>query len=692
MHRSLRVIAVLAALGWPFVPSPLAGQTPKRETPTRLETQTGPVAVERLASLEHPWGMAYLPDGRLLVTEKPGRLRLFGDGKLSPPVAGVPEVVFRGQGGLLDVAVDPDFERNRYVYLSYAEAAEPQPPDARETGDPRFAGFLDTTDVLVRGAAVARARLDGERLTGLRVIWRQVPKTVGRGHYGGRLAFGPDGKLYITSGDRMRFDPAQDRAGNLGKVVRIDPDGSIPSDNPFAGRAGVRGDIWTLGHRNPLGIAFEPGTGRLWIHEMGPLGGDEVNLLQPGGNYGWPVVSNGDNYDGSPIPDHGTSKEFALPLHGWTPVVSPSGLAFYTGHLFPGWRGGMLLGGLSSESLIRLTFREGRPANEERIHVGKRIRDVIEAPDGAVLVLTDGPEGELLRLTPLASVTQAARSARADRAGRSERRRARQGQGPVVATVNGLRGPEAVRYDPDQDVYFVANFDGDPTAADNNGFISRVRPDGTVDRLRFIAGGANGVTLHAPRGMFIAGDTLWAVDLGAVRGFHRRTGRPLATIDFSALEPGFLNDIARGPDGALYVTDTPKNRIYRIAGGKPTVALEDSALGRPNGIAWDRSANRFLVVPFGGKRALLGWRPGDRRPEEAAAPPGGRYDGVEVLGDGRIVVTSQADSSLYVVTAGRARRVARTDGAPADIGLDTKRMRVAVPFIALDRVDIIRLR
>lgn len=265
-------------------------------------------------------------------------------------------------------------------------------------------------------------------------------------------------------------------------------------------------------------------------------------------------------------------------------------------------------------------------------------------------------------------------------------------QDTLVATVAGFSGPEAVRYDPEQDVYFVGNFNGPGDAGDNNGFISRLRADGKVENLRFIAGGAKGVTLHAPRGMFIVGDTLWAADVGAVRGFDRRTGAQIAIVDFAALEPGFLNDVAAGPDGALYVTDTPKNRIYKVVGRTPSVAVEDTSLGRPNGITWDASGNRFIVVPFGGRQALFGWRPGRSGLEVIATPPGGHYDGVEMMDGGRILVASQADSSLLIVDRGQPRRVARTIGAPADIGLDLKRRRTAVPYIALDRVDIFQLR
>ena len=224
---------------------------------------------------------------------------------------------------------------------------------------------------------------------------------IGRGHYGGRLAFAPDGKLFITSGDRQRFEPAQDLAGNLGKVVRINADGSIPEDNPFVGKKGARPDIWSLGHRNPLGAAINPSTKQLWIHEMGPRQGDEINVPEPGKNYGWPIVSNGDNYDGSVIPDHSTRPEFAAPLTYWYPAISPSGLIFYTGTLFADWRGNALLGSQSTETLVRLTLDGNTVKAEERIPLHRRIRDVVQAPDGSVLLLTDAKDGELLRLTPV---------------------------------------------------------------------------------------------------------------------------------------------------------------------------------------------------------------------------------------------------------------------------------------------------
>jgi glucose/arabinose dehydrogenase len=397
MHAGLRVAIVAATL-----PILAVAQTRPSDV---TQSSSRSLRVERLAALEFPWGIAFLPDGRLLVTEKPGRLRIFAEGKLSEPLAGVPAVAWRAsmseQGGLLDVAVDPDFAQNRYIYLSYSEEA-PQSPPQQNTPDKRFGDFLDLKDSRLLGGAVTRARLDGNRLVESQVIWKQEPKAIARGHFGHRLVFGRDGTLFITSGDRMRFDPAQSLSSNLGKVVRINRDGSLPKDNPFAGKPGARGDIWSLGHRNMLAAAVHPSTGQLWVAEMGPFGGDELNAIERGANYGWPVVSNGDNYDKSPIPDHHTRSEFKVPVRWWTPVISPSGAMFYEGTLFP-WRGNLLLGGLSSMALIRLTLDGTKVTAEERIDMGKRIRDVVQARDGALLVITDDKAGELLRLSPAAA-------------------------------------------------------------------------------------------------------------------------------------------------------------------------------------------------------------------------------------------------------------------------------------------------
>src|SRR5690606_32974910 len=295
-------------------------------------------ATEELARFDSPWAMTFLPDGRLLVTEMGGTLKLFDPaGGATGLVSGVPPVVHRGQGGFGDVVLHPHYADNHLVYISYVEAGEGG-----------------------TGSAVARARLalddaGGGALENLQVIWRQVPKTGGNGHFGQRIAFGPDGMLYISSSERQKFDPAQDMSMNLGKIVRLNDDGSVPADNPFAAQGGVAAQVWTLGHRNVLGLAFD-GNGQLWAHEMGPRGGDELNRIQKGTNYGYPLVSEGNHYSGLPIPDHDTRPEFRAPVVSWTPVISPAGLVFYDGDLFPAWKGDAFIGGLSSQSLVRVEF------------------------------------------------------------------------------------------------------------------------------------------------------------------------------------------------------------------------------------------------------------------------------------------------------------------------------------------------
>jgi glucose/arabinose dehydrogenase len=389
---SISLLAITTSIG-------AQQQTPR--PPDALTSTAGNIRIERLATLEYPWGMAVLPGGRLLITEKPGRLRIWENGRLSEPVQGVPSVVYRKpgeQGGLLDVEADPGFATNHLVYLSYVEA-DPQGTKIPESGELRFGNGIDYTDSVVRGGAVARGRLEGNELRDVQVIWRQVPKLGGRGHFGVRIVFGPDGKLYLTSGERMRFDPAASLKSNLGKVVRINPDGTMPSDNPFAGTDTARADIWSYGHRNILAAAFDQ-SGRLWALEMGPLGGDELNLIQRGKNYGWPFVSNGDNYAGPSIPDHATSRTYTAPVRSWVPVIAPSGALFYSGAMFPAWRGSLLAGGLATQSLIRLQLDgEQRVGIEERLFMGRRIRDVAQASDGSLFVIVDEKSGDLLRLT-----------------------------------------------------------------------------------------------------------------------------------------------------------------------------------------------------------------------------------------------------------------------------------------------------
>lgn len=344
-----------------------------------------PFSVTEVAQFDSPWAMTFLPDGRLLVTEMAGNLRLhdLGTGETGS-IGGVPDVVHAGQGGLGGVLLHPQFRENQQVYISYVEAGEGG-----------------------TGAAVALARLvldengDGE-LEDLQVIWRQTPKMSGDGHFGKRLAFDNDGMLWISSSERQAFDPAQDMTGNLGKMIRLNADGSVPEDNPFADQGEVAAQVWSLGHRNILGLAFDA-DGRLWAHEMGPRGGDELNLIERGANYGYPIVSNGVHYDGRPIPDHDTRPEFKAPAISWTPAISPAGFIIYDGELFPQWQGSGFIGGLTSLGLVRVEF-EGESAREaERFDLQRRIREVEQGPDGAIWLLEDGRRGgngALLKLTP----------------------------------------------------------------------------------------------------------------------------------------------------------------------------------------------------------------------------------------------------------------------------------------------------
>ncbi|MBS3824677.1 MAG: PQQ-dependent sugar dehydrogenase [Wenzhouxiangellaceae bacterium] len=353
-----------------------------------------PFSVEPITSFDQPWALTFLPDGRMLVTEKTGNLRVVTQaGAQSRPVGGLPDVDYRGQGGLGDVILHPEYADNGIIYLSYAESG---------VGD-------------ARGAAVVRAVLEfGERggqLSDAEVIWRQYPKVLDDGHYGHRLAFDDDGYLWISSGDRQKFTPAQDMQSNMGKILRLEADGSVPSDNPFVNYreeeplvdgVGPYDEIWTLGHRNPLGMAFDA-DGQLWVIEMGPAGGDELNRIVRGANYGYPIVSNGDHYDGREIPDHDTRPEFTEPVITWTPVISPGDLMIYGGDLFEGWRGDAFAAGLSSQAIVRIGFDGDNTTELERYDMGARIRSIEEAPDGSVWVLEDerrGSQGRLLKLTP----------------------------------------------------------------------------------------------------------------------------------------------------------------------------------------------------------------------------------------------------------------------------------------------------
>ena len=334
-----------------------------------------------IAEFDEPWAMTFLPDSSLLVTTKPGRLFHVTQAGEKTEVEGMWEVAYGGQGGLGDVVLHPEFTRNGLVYISNAENG----------------------DGGTRGAVVWRARLDRSgavpRLTEVERIWTQEPKVTGRGHYSHRMVFGSDGMLYISAGERQKQEPAQDLGQALGKIIRLNPDGSVPDGNPWQREGDLARSFWSMGHRNMLGLALDT-KGRLWAHEMGPRGGDELNLIVRGDNYGWPVVSYGRQYSGVDIPDHETRPEFNAPEAYWVPSISPAGLIFYDGALFPDWHGDALIGALSGQALIRVDIADSTAREAERFSWGERVREVEQGPEGALWVLEDGGGGRLLRLTP----------------------------------------------------------------------------------------------------------------------------------------------------------------------------------------------------------------------------------------------------------------------------------------------------
>jgi len=366
-------IGLAAAL----LPAPAFAQT--------FPSDAGPLSVETVArGLDHPWGLAFLPDGRMLVTERPGRLRIVApDGKLSAPVAGVPPVRASGQGGLLDVVLDRNFANNRTIYLCFADPA---------SGGGR--------------TAMARARLtdgDAPALDDVKVIFRQEGPLSSGNHYGCRIVQARDGNLFLTMGDHFTHrNEAQNLANHLGKIVRVTPDGAVPPDNPFAGRTDAKPEIWSYGHRNAQGAALHPQTGKLWEHEHGPMGGDEINIPLAGKNYGWPVIGYGIDYNGAKIHEATAKPGMEQPIKYWVPSIAPSGMAFYNGALFPSWRGSLFTGALAGQMLVRLSLDGSKVTGEERLlqNLNERIRDVRQGPDGALYLLTDSSAGRILRVAP----------------------------------------------------------------------------------------------------------------------------------------------------------------------------------------------------------------------------------------------------------------------------------------------------
>jgi len=379
-QTTLMVLTAAALTGCPAPADPASQRGPTDRPETATPTEHRVVTV--VDGLEHPWGMAFLPnDEGILVTERPGRLRLVRAGQLEPePISGVPQVFAQGQGGLLDVALHPDFAQNRWVYLSYAKPG------------PRGA----TT-------ALARGRLDGGRLTGLEDVFVADAWGTTERHFGSRIVFDREGRLFLTIGDRGEMERAQDPQDRAGTTLRLNDDGTVPQDNPFVGQPGVRDEIFTWGNRNAQGMVVHPETGDIWQNEHGPRGGDEINRILPGRNYGWPEYNFGDHYDGRSIPDPRPDTGMEVPLHHWTPAIAPSGLTVYTGDAFPQWRGDVFSGALVEQHLNRVRFDGNRAVEEERLLEGRgeRIRDVRTGPDGLIYLLVDDSSAPLLRMEPV---------------------------------------------------------------------------------------------------------------------------------------------------------------------------------------------------------------------------------------------------------------------------------------------------
>lgn len=370
MKKRFVSVCLSALLGSSVLAAPL----PTEKVTLQLDTVT--------SGLNHPWGMTFLPDGNLLVTERSGALLLISaDGKTKTAITGLPEIDVRGQGGLLDVALTPDFVTSKKIVFSYSE------PGQSTDGDS------------TNGTAVASAVLNGTSLSDVKVIFSQFPKYDSRYHFGSRLVFDNTGKLFITTGERSsQRAQAQTLDNHLGKVIRINLDGSVPDDNPYAKSAEAKPEIWSYGHRNIQGAALHPVTGNLWTHEHGPQGGDEINIAEAAHNYGWPLITYGEEYGGGVI---GKTAQDGLeqPLHYWVPSIAPSGMLFYSGNQFPAWQNNLLVGSLKFGQLVRLELTNNKVSHEERIMIGQRVRDVEQGQDGAVYLLTDSADGQLIRLS-----------------------------------------------------------------------------------------------------------------------------------------------------------------------------------------------------------------------------------------------------------------------------------------------------
>ena len=603
------------------------------------------LAVETFARpLEHPWGIDALPDGGYIVTELPGRMRtISASGDVSEPIEGLPEVFYAGQGGLLDVAIGPTFADDRLIYWSYARPLE---------------GGKSVT-VASRG----RLSEDGSAVTGVEDIFVQEPPSPTPAHFGSRIRFDDDGHIFITTGDHFTEAErllAQDLGTTYGKVIRVNLDGSIPEDNPFVDTQGAIGSIWTLGHRNVQGAAIHPGTGQLWTIEHGPQGGDELNPSKPGTNYGWPTVSYGENYDGSPVGE-GIERhdgDFVEPRYYWDPVIAPGGMLFYRGDLFTDWKGDLLISSMVPGALVRIELDGETVTGEERLLKDHgRIRDIVEAPDGALLVLVDAAEGAVLRLTPQESTTAAS--------------------GPqAVWQADGFSQPESVLFDNARNVLYVSNVGEDEDS--NEGYISKLTPDGEVTEAQWVTG------LKGPKGMAVYDDRLYVADVDRLVVIDVDAGEVVETYD--APDSEFLNDVAADSEGRVFVSDTSGNALYVLDGEEFSVWLKDEALAQPNGLLVEK--DRLVVAAWGedeGESPVLGHlKTVDYETKAIEAlgdgTPVGNLDGIEPDGQGNYFVTDWVAGALYrVKPSGEAEQLLDLNEGSAD--LEVRAGQVLIPIM-----------
>ncbi|MGC4043193.1 MAG: PQQ-dependent sugar dehydrogenase [Armatimonas sp.] len=615
---------------------PLApdGQKPAFEGQTRAVaaiTKT-PLDIQVVAhGLNSPWAVAFLPNGHMLVTEKPGAMRIVTkEGKVGAPLTGVPTVAFGGDGGLLDLILDPAFASNRMVYFTYAE--------------PRDGGS---------GIAVGKARLSAdEKALENRTVILSVKPTVGiPAHFGSRLLFDKQGKLFVTLGERF-FDPTRGQAQSLnsmmGKILRINTDGTPAPGNPFANTPGALPEIWSYGHRNSQGLGFNPKTGDLWDIEHGPQGGDEVNLVKPGKNYGWPTIAYGEEYDGRAI-NGGKSAQAGMeqPLYYWNPAIGPTGMTFYSGGLIKEWDGNLFAAGHNGEHIARLVLNGNKVVGEERLLLDQhqKMRDVRQGPDGALWVLTDNQDGRLIRIAPRTATSSASQSPAVVAPPTLQK---------LWETKPVLKFAEAVVFEPNHKFLYVSNVDGNPMAKDGQGSIGKIGLDGNVMDVDWVKG------LDAPKGIGLYKNRLYVADLSDVVVIDVDKAAIIERIPIEGAR--LLHNIDIDPKGIVYVSDMFGGKVYRIEGSKPTVYLEN--LSGPAGLVLD-GTDLYIYTGDGLIKADA-----NKKLTTIAKGLDGRANGIVQVKKGEFILTSWGGIAYYVSADGTNRVLLDTQQSGIAAGIN----------------------